>query len=56
MKVRLEIDWSRGLVSKQIASVLVGFNNNRLIIIIIIIIAPLTIVSEDLWGDLECMY
>jgi len=27
-----------------------------LIIIIIIIIAPLTIVSEDQWGDLECLY
>jgi len=25
-------------------------------LIIIIIIAPLTIVSEDQWGDLECMY
>jgi len=24
--------------------------------IIIIIIAPLTIVSEDQWGDLECPY
>jgi len=24
--------------------------------IIIIIIAPLTTVSEDLWGDLECLY
>jgi len=24
--------------------------------IIIIIIAPLTIVSEDQWGDLECLY
>jgi len=27
-----------------------------LIVIIIIIIAPLTIVSEDQWGDLECLY
>jgi len=27
-----------------------------LTIIIIIIIAPLTIVSEDQWGDLECPY
>jgi len=26
------------------------------LIIIIIIIAPLTIVSEDQWGDLECLY
>jgi len=26
------------------------------IIIIIIIIAPLSIVSEDEWGDLECQY
>jgi len=26
------------------------------IIIIIIIIAPLTIVSDDQWGDLECLY
>jgi len=26
------------------------------IIIIIIIIAPLTIVNEDQWGDLECLY
>jgi len=24
--------------------------------LIIIIIAPLTIVSEDQWGDLECLY
>jgi len=23
---------------------------------VIIIIAPLTIVSEDQWGDLECLY
>jgi len=29
---------------------------NSSIIIIIIIIAPLTIVSEDQWGDLECLY
>jgi len=25
-------------------------------VIIIIIIAPLTIVSEDQWGELECIY
>jgi len=28
----------------------------QVIIIIIIIIAPLTIVSKDQWGDLECLY
>jgi len=27
-----------------------------IIIIIIIIIAPLNILSEDEWGDLECLY
>jgi len=25
-------------------------------VIIIIIIAPLTIVTDDQWGDLECLY
>jgi len=25
-------------------------------VIIIIIIAPLTIVSDDQWGDIECLY
>jgi len=28
----------------------------QMILIIIIIIAPLTIVSDDQWGDLECLY
>jgi len=28
----------------------------ELTIIIIIIIAPLSILSEDVWGDLECLY
>jgi len=30
--------------------------DSSIIIIIEIIIAPLTIVSEDQWGDLECLY
>jgi len=31
-------------------------NDNNKAYKIIIIIAPLTIVSDDQWGDLECLY